>query len=111
MGPFKTKYAQAVDGYLRRNPGKVVTVYEVAGLSSEAFLAVATMENALAGFRSTGIFPYDRRLFADTDFAAADFLNTSNRTADKNVQTDVFDCVHNSAAEVCTYSHMCVTSY
>lgn len=99
MGPLKTKYGQAVDHFLRRNPGKTVTVYDVAALVNEAFLDAATMQNAVSGFRATGIFPFDKRLFNDTDFVASIFLNTSGGSVDKAIQTET-ECVEVPRKEV-----------
>ncbi|XP_062714382.1 uncharacterized protein LOC115257818 [Aedes albopictus] len=106
MGPLKTKYGQAVDRLLRREPGRVVTVYDVATLVNEAFEATATMKNAVAGFRATGIHPFDTGLFSDADFAAATNLIASNRTADKNVQTEAIKPTPSTAAQFITFS-MC----
>nr|XP_029719398.1 tigger transposable element-derived protein 6-like [Aedes albopictus] len=104
MGPLKTKYGQAVDRLLRREPGRVVTVYDVATLVNEAFEATATMKNAVAEFRATGIYPFDTGLFSDADFAAATNLNAINRTADKNVQTEAIGPTPSTAAEIMTIS-------
>lgn len=99
MGPLKTKYGQAIERFLKRNRGKVVTVYDVAALIKEAIMASATVENARSGFEATGIWPFNRNLFTDGDFASADFLDEQaarksdfvgelNRSADKSVQTE-----------------------
>lgn len=71
FGPFKTCFNHAMDGFLRSNPGRTVTIYEVAILVCSAQLKAMTPTNAIAGFRSTGICPYDRDIFSDCDFLPA----------------------------------------
>lgn len=70
-GSFKSSYSRAIDGWLRSNPGKMVTIYEIPSLVTEAQLSAMTQRNILSGFQSTGIFPFNRGLFTDADFAPA----------------------------------------
>lgn len=69
FGPFKTQYSRALDGWMRANPGKTVSIYQIAGLVNEAFISAVTPRNITSGFRSTGIFPYNREFFPDEAFA------------------------------------------
>ncbi|XP_055623220.1 uncharacterized protein LOC129766658 [Toxorhynchites rutilus septentrionalis] len=71
MAPFKTYYAQEVERFLQQNPGKVVSQYDVAELMKPAFIKAATTEIAEKGFEKTGIWPFDRNIFSDDDFAPA----------------------------------------
>ncbi|KAL1268662.1 hypothetical protein QQF64_034025 [Cirrhinus molitorella] len=68
-GPFKTQYSRALDGWMRSNSGKRVSVYQIAGLVNEAFMSTMTPRNITSGFRSTGIFPYNREIFPEEAFA------------------------------------------
>ncbi|KAJ8343529.1 hypothetical protein SKAU_G00308580 [Synaphobranchus kaupii] len=61
-GPFKTLYSRALDGWMRCNPGKTVSIYQIAGLVNEAFLSAVTPRNITAGFKSTEIFSLRKRL-------------------------------------------------
>ena len=70
-GPFKKAYNRAMDAWMRSNPGKTVTIYEIPSIVNDAHMVAMTPANVLAGFRSTGIFPYNRDLFTEIDFAAA----------------------------------------
>lgn len=67
-GPFKTLYSRALDGWMRSNPGKTVSIYQIAELVNEAFLSAATPRNITSGFKSTGIFPYNRHIFPEEAF-------------------------------------------
>ena len=60
-----------MDGWLRSNPGKTVTIYDIPSIAKEAQLSTMTTRNILSGFQHTGIVPFNRELFADADFAPA----------------------------------------
>lgn len=70
--PFSTYYDQAATGWLHSNPGKVVTMYQIAEIFGKAFLQVATMQTAINGFRKCGIWPYNSLPFNNSDFIAAE---------------------------------------
>ena len=69
--PFKTAYAQAMENWMRSNPGKTITIYEIPEFVAHAQLHGLTAKNILSAFQSTGIFPYNRDLFDETDFSPA----------------------------------------
>lgn len=71
MGPLSTFYSQEQNTYLRNNPGRVITIYNVAELFGKAYLKAATPLNAMSAFKKTGIFPIDRHVFTEEMFAAA----------------------------------------
>lgn len=70
-GPFKAAYNRAMDGWLRSNPGKTVTIYDIPSVVNEAQMSAIIARNIISGFQSTGIYPYNRELFSDVDFAPA----------------------------------------
>lgn len=72
MGPFNTFYVQAIEKYLRNNPGRVVSQFQVSSLLGEAFLRAAVPYTAINGFRKCGIVPLDPSVFSDVDFVAAE---------------------------------------
>ncbi|XP_014677801.1 PREDICTED: tigger transposable element-derived protein 6-like isoform X2 [Priapulus caudatus] len=72
MRPLSTFYTQEVERWLRDHPGRCVTIYQVAALFTEAYLKSATALTARNGFRKTGIFPLNRDIFQDYEFAPAD---------------------------------------
>nr|CAD7432422.1 unnamed protein product [Timema monikensis] len=48
-----------------------ITEYDIAELLNKAFMKIATMEKAVSGFRSAGIFPLNPDKFNEEDFAPA----------------------------------------
>lgn len=57
--------------YLSSTGHQKITEYEVAELLNKAFMRVATMEKAVSGFRTSGIFPLNPDKFTDADFDAS----------------------------------------
>ncbi|XP_029719395.2 uncharacterized protein LOC115261629 [Aedes albopictus] len=98
MGPLKAKYANAVDNYLKRNPGKVVTIYNVSALVNEAFTACASVVTAQSGFRATGVYPINSHVFSDDDFATADKLIRVDEPNYTDLERDDFP--HGEPSEV-----------
>ncbi|XP_063226437.1 tigger transposable element-derived protein 6-like [Bacillus rossius redtenbacheri] len=68
---FKSFYNASVDSWMMRNPGKTVSIYDVASLICEAHEKAMTPANITPGFRKTGIFPFNRNVFSEQDFLAS----------------------------------------
>ena len=83
-GPFKKAYNRAMDAWMRSNPGKTITIYEIPAIVNDAHMSAMIPRNILSGFRSTGISPFNRDLFAELDFAPA---ATTDRERDTNQGT------------------------
>lgn len=69
-GPFKTYINQAGDNWMRQpeNAGKAMSIHTIPQLVSYAFPKAMTPENITAGFRATGIYPFDRNIFPPHKF-------------------------------------------
>jgi hypothetical protein len=68
MLPFKTHYAQKMESWLRMNATGVVTQYQIASLLGKAYLNAATVGVVVNVFRRTGLFPYNRHIFHESEF-------------------------------------------
>ncbi|XP_072929474.1 uncharacterized protein [Epargyreus clarus] len=66
--PFKCFYNAAVDSWLLRNPGQMLTIYHVAECVGQAYLKSMTPVNITNAFRKCGIHPFDDSIFTDVDF-------------------------------------------
>jgi len=73
--PFKTSYNRAMDNWMRSNPGKTVTIYDIPELIAHAHLNGLTAQNIVSGFRSTGIFPLNQDVFSETEYAPSCVTN------------------------------------
>ena len=68
---LKIFYDQEVGTWLRHHPGRPVTELEVSELFGIAYGKAATVQNCQSGFKKCGIYPFDRNVFTEEDFAAA----------------------------------------
>lgn len=65
FGPLSKYYNTAVTQWMKQNPGRPVTLYQVASLFCEAYGKAATPAIALSGFRATGISPLNPDIFPE----------------------------------------------
>ncbi|KAJ8910650.1 hypothetical protein NQ315_011632 [Exocentrus adspersus] len=68
FGPFKKYYNQACHEWLLNNPGKPMTIYEVAECVGKSYPRAFTPSNIESGFRVSGIFPLNRHVFQEHEF-------------------------------------------
>ncbi|XP_071052321.1 uncharacterized protein [Onthophagus taurus] len=71
MKPLSTYYDQELTNWLRSNPGKVVTMFQIAEILGKAFLRAATMLTAINGFKKNEICSYEPNIFPDSVFEAS----------------------------------------
>lgn len=90
FGPFKIAYNKAVDHWMMQNPGKTFSIYEVAECVKDAHMKALTPSNISNAFRATGIFPFNRGIFTDNDFAPSDII-------ERQIDKENFVQKHNSA--------------
>lgn len=70
--PLSTFYGQEADKRMRHNPGRPLSHFQVCMIFGKAYQRAASLETAANGFRNAGIWPVDRDVFKDFDFAPAD---------------------------------------
>lgn len=70
MGPFKHYYSLEIENWLKNNEYRSVTAYQVGELMGRAYMKASTIENAVNGFRKTGIIPFNPNIFQDHEFVA-----------------------------------------
>ena len=74
-GPFKTRFRAVQDDWLTSNPGKSISIYEVAALAREVFLSVFNPSNIISGFKKTGIYPLNKQIFTENDYLSAPVID------------------------------------
>lgn len=72
MKPLSLHYSDELRMWLRSNPGKVVTLFQISMLFGSAFIQSASMLTAIKGFEKPGIWPPSPSVFTDSDFLPAD---------------------------------------
>lgn len=80
---LKLFYYEACRVWLKRNPGRRLTRLQFGELLSTAWSKAATFENATAGFRATGVYPFNRSAVPDYAFVGID-----NKDDERGVQLD-----------------------
>ena len=86
-GPFKRLFNSACDQFMVTNPGKRITIYDVAELSAQAYYRAMSAENIQSGFRKTGIQPLNRDVFRDDEFLPSTLLTDTNSGVADQVAT------------------------
>ena len=71
MKPLSNYYENEVRVWLRSNPGKVVTLWQLSTLFGAAYVNAATMKTAMSAFKKTGIWPPNQNVFEESDFLPA----------------------------------------
>ena len=66
-GPFKTFCNQAADRWCRdaTNRGKPMTIHTLQSIVNYGFTHAFSQKNILSGFKSTGIYPFDRNVIPE----------------------------------------------
>jgi len=82
MKPLKTYYAQEIETWLGNSPGRVVTPFVVCNLFGPAYRRVATMEASVNSFIKTGLFPCNRHIFQDHEFACHGMDESQDKCTD-----------------------------
>ncbi|XP_050518182.1 uncharacterized protein LOC126892621 [Diabrotica virgifera virgifera] len=124
--PLSNYYDAAATQWLKENPSRVITLYQVASLFSSAYNKTAIPTIALSGFKATGILPFNPDIFpehmylpstvtdvpleadnANTEslnpgacFAAAEHLNEEDPQSSTTVNTKPHERVESSANNV-----------
>ncbi|XP_030749232.1 uncharacterized protein LOC115877213 [Sitophilus oryzae] len=75
FGPLSNYYNQAITKWMKANPARTVTAFQVGQLFSEAYEKAAVMGNAVSGFKTTGIYPPNPDIFPEWMFSPSDVTN------------------------------------
>lgn len=76
-GPLKTFYNQEIDKWMVSHPGQRVTDYDLCTLFGAAYTRTASVEKAVKGFESCGIWPFNPDVFSENDFAPAEVTDNT----------------------------------
>lgn len=67
FGPFKSSYNSFAGTWMREHPGAPMAITDIAGITGQALPVSATPANIVAGFRVSGISPFNPFIF-DNEF-------------------------------------------
>lgn len=86
FGPFKKLFSNLCNSWMLSNPAKTLTIYQIGELAGLAWDRSATPSNIKAGFRASGIWPFDRDIFTDSDFLPSE---VTDRPQSDRISKDV----------------------
>lgn len=89
MYPLSVYHNQSLEKYMNNNPGRVVTVFQIAKIFAEAYLKAAIPANSINGFSKCGIYPFNPDVFSDVDFIAAETTEMEDETTGMEVNSEV----------------------
>lgn len=70
-GPMKQYFNSAANSWMMQNPGRPITIYDMAPLIGGAWIQAATPHNIQSGFSVSGVWPFNPHVFTDADFMPA----------------------------------------
>ena len=95
--PLQTYYDRFIATWLRNNPGRTFTEYQVAEAFGDAFGKAATVATAVNSFAKCGIWPCNPSVFSDLDFAAAETTDRPLPACPSNQNSSSKDQLDSSA--------------
>lgn len=92
FGPLQKYFTQAQETFLRQYKGDKIYQTQISKLLNEAYGRAATVAIAESAFRASGIWPVNRHIFQDHQFAPSDILqhqqcNSSTETTINTVNS------------------------
>lgn len=75
---LKRFYSNECEKWLRNNPGRTITVFQMCKIFTPSFLKAATPACAAESFKTTGIWPYNPDVFSEADFLASSVTEREN---------------------------------
>ena len=78
FGPLKSQYYKDCQSYLQQNPGISITRYEEAKLTAKPYLKTLCPDNITAGFKKSGIYPFNSQTLAPSQLAPASIYPKGN---------------------------------
>lgn len=68
-GPLKRLVNNCCDSWMKAHPGVTMTIYDLPSIVKSALPLAASPSNIQAGVECTGIWPFNRDIFTDSDYA------------------------------------------
>lgn len=102
FGPLKTNFNKACEQYIRTHLTKI-TVSHISLLLNESYPKTAAVATAINGFKATGIWPVNKDIFNEIDFAvspnAPDSGNSTMRSAQPSNDASLFSTIQSPISD------------
>ena len=77
FGAFKNVYYQQCREHMRAHPGQIVSRYDICHLTAKAYSTALNPRNIIAGFKRTGVFPFNPSVIAEDNLNPSLAVNQS----------------------------------
>jgi hypothetical protein len=74
---------------MKNNPGKTMTIYDIPKLVKQPLERASTQGNIVAGFKTTGICPFNPDIFKDADFQASTITDRKMPTSTSGITDSI----------------------
>lgn len=105
--PLSTFYEQNVKTWHRNHPGRVVNIAEVGALFGQTYIRAATTQNAMSGFKNTGICPLDPQIFPDKLFEPSETTNGEIGDVESNIPEPNYQSDTENVSNIVTEASTC----
>lgn len=85
-GPLKVYFEQAIATFQKAHAGRIINQNDIAQLFAGAYMKAASTQNAVNGFKSSGLLPTNRHIFDEADFLPATITENPITAAESNDQ-------------------------
>lgn len=68
-GPLKKAVNSACASWMRNHPGRPMTIHDIPSIVATAYPIALTPRNIQGGFKVTGIAPFNRDIFEESDYS------------------------------------------
>ena len=68
-------FEQEISAFQKQHIGRMIKQHDIAKLLTPAYLKAASAQNAVSGFKTPGIWPYNSSVFGDEDFVPASIMD------------------------------------
>lgn len=76
--PLSCYFIDETEKWLRANPGRCVTAFQISMLFGKAYCRAASVGTAMSGFEKSGIWPLNKNAFDDYEFITMSSETTNN---------------------------------
>ncbi|KAE9521524.1 hypothetical protein AGLY_018080 [Aphis glycines] len=95
-GPFKKFVNREMDQWMTMHPGSRMTIYDIPQIVAGALPDAVSPRNIMGGFKVSGIWPFDRNIFREDEFAPSlvtdvDDLETNQINQDTHPEKELFN--------------------
>ncbi|XP_054729343.1 uncharacterized protein LOC129238338 [Anastrepha obliqua] len=109
FGPFKNMFTIKHDAWKKSNVGVIFDLHHVPLIDDQSLDVALTPKNIKAGFRATGIFPFNPQAFTEIDFVASK-LSGENACDDDEEDVDNQRRIIMSGDSISTAAHEEITT-